>query len=160
MIKCVYPSRIDLAWDRVTEDLCCELIPAWEGGPCGHVYAVRRFQFEPVCFLFPFCGWAWGDMSPCSLNWSLCVLDQYLGTKDAPARWQGRWIACSQRAVLLAPAFCSDVISQIPEWGGTVPGTRIRTWLDLHVRAWTEEGIDLGEVDPLPDAVVPGDFIG
>jgi len=159
MIHSFYPSRYDLPWDPVMKHLCCELSPAWPGRPLSRVNAVRRFQFEPVCFLFPDRGWAWGDMSPSSLNWSLCVLDRFLGLRDAPARWQGRWIACSPRAVTMAQGFCAEIVSQIPVWGGTVSGDVIRAWIDLHSREWTEEGIDLTQTDPLPDAAVPGDFI-
>jgi hypothetical protein len=143
-----WPDRHDLPWDPVTGDIACERIPLWDGGPASRILSVCRYQWPQELWLFAGRGLGWGEVSAESANYALAILDHFLPARVyGPARFQGRWLACSALAVLLAPRCADELVSHIPYWGGTIPGAVVREWIEVEAPKWTQAGIDLGAPD-------------
>lgn len=144
------PDRYDLPWDPIRGDVVCELIPAWDGGPCSPIHGVRRYQWPQELWYSLAAELGWGDDGPASLNYALAILDHFLSPlADGPARHAGRWEACSQLAIDLTPAFCRGFVAPLGLWGGTIRGAEIRAWIGWQAEERSAEGAYLLGFPPL-----------
>ena len=144
MTRPIWPIRVDVPWDPISGDVRCELVPAWDGGPCSSVHAIRRYQWSQELWYHEGCGWDWGSVSPEAQNYALAILDHFIPwAGDRLGRRAGRWVPCAQLAILLTPQFTADHVAGLSYWGGTIRGATIREWIAAEAPRWTEEGIDL-----------------